>query len=173
VKRQSPDIRSDAVSYLRVSSPGQAETDSGPEGISLPAQRKVITTRAKELSTVIVNEFTDPGKPGKPIEHRDAFREMIAYLKANPNVRYVIVHALSSSTHCPASPAIATTAPSCSSRIVLDLTCQHKNRPLLVAGHGIKVRPISTRPWSMWGCFSADQLQALIDLYKSGATANS
>jgi site-specific DNA recombinase len=95
VKQQSPDIRSDAVSYLRVSSLGQVETDFDPEGISLPAQRKAITTRAKELGALIVHEFTDPGKSAKSIEHRDAFREMIAYLKANPNVRYVIVYALS------------------------------------------------------------------------------
>ncbi|MGH8694467.1 MAG: recombinase family protein, partial [Burkholderiales bacterium] len=93
--QQPPDARSDAVGYLRVSSLGQVETDFNPEGISLPAQRKAITARAKELGAVIVNEFTDPGKSAKSIEHRDAFREMIAYLKANPNVRYVIVYALS------------------------------------------------------------------------------
>ena len=95
MKQQSPAIRSDAVGYLRVSSLGQVETDFNPEGISLPAQRKAITARAKELGAVIVNEFTDPGKSAKSIEHRDAFREMIAYLKANPNIRYVIVYALS------------------------------------------------------------------------------
>jgi site-specific DNA recombinase len=95
VKHQSPANRSDAVGYLRVSSLGQVETDFDPEGISLPAQRKAITTRTKELGAVLVNEFTDPGKSAKSIEHRDAFREMIAYLKANPNVRYVIVYALS------------------------------------------------------------------------------
>jgi site-specific DNA recombinase len=80
----------------RTSSLGrQIETDSDPEGIALPAQCKAITTRAKELGAVIVNEFTDLGKSAKSIEHRDTFREMIAYLKANRNVRYVIVYALS------------------------------------------------------------------------------
>jgi resolvase-like protein len=95
VKQQSPTVRSDAVGYLRVSSLGQVETDFDPEGISLPAQRKAITSRAKELGAVLVTEFTDPGKSAKSIEKRDAFREMIAYLKANPNIRYVIVYALS------------------------------------------------------------------------------
>jgi len=95
VKQQSADTGSNAVSYLRVSSLGQVETDFDPEGISLPAQRKAIIARAKELDAVIVNEFTDPGKSAKSIEHRAAFREMIAYLKANRNVRYVIVYALS------------------------------------------------------------------------------
>ena len=53
----------------------------------------------------------------------------------------------------------------------MDLTCEHKNQTLLVEGPEIKIRPIGTRPSSMRGCFSADQLQAMIDLYKSGATA--
>ena len=95
MKQQSADTRSDAVSYLRVSSLGQVETDFDPEGISLPAQRKAIAARAKELGAIIVSEFTDPGKSAKSIEHRDAFREMIAYLTAHRNVRYVIVYALS------------------------------------------------------------------------------
>jgi site-specific DNA recombinase len=43
----------------------------------------------------VVEEFIDPGKSAKSIEHRQAFAEMIAYLRANPNVRYVIVYALS------------------------------------------------------------------------------
>jgi site-specific DNA recombinase len=85
----------DGVCYLRVSSKGQVNTDYNPEGISLPAQREACHTRARELETVIIEEFIDPGITGKSIEHRTAFREMIAYLKANPNVRYVIVYALS------------------------------------------------------------------------------
>jgi hypothetical protein len=53
----------------------------------------------------------------------------------------------------------------------VDLTCQHKNQTLLVEGPEIKIRPIGTRPQSMRGRLAADQLQAMIDLYKSGATA--
>ncbi len=103
VKQQSPAIQSDAVSYLRVSSLGQVETDFDPEGISLPAQRKAITARAKELGAVIVNEFTDPGKSAKSIEHRDAFREMIA------TSRPTGMFATSSYTPSPALPATGTT----------------------------------------------------------------
>jgi hypothetical protein len=55
--------------------------------------------------------------------------------------------------------------------MVVDLTCQHKNRALLVEGPEIVIRPVGTRPQSMRGRFSADQLQAMIDLYKSGITA--
>jgi hypothetical protein len=54
---------------------------------------------------------------------------------------------------------------------VVDLTCQHKNQTLLVEGPEIIIRPVGTRPQSMRGRFSADQLQTMIDLYKSGATA--
>jgi hypothetical protein len=54
---------------------------------------------------------------------------------------------------------------------MVDLTCQHKNQALLVEGPEIMIRPVSTRPQSMRGRFTADQLQAMIDLYKSGATA--
>jgi hypothetical protein len=54
---------------------------------------------------------------------------------------------------------------------MVDLTCQHKNQALLVEGSEIMIRPIGTRPQSMRGRFTADQLQTMIDLYKSGATA--
>jgi site-specific DNA recombinase len=85
----------DAVLYLRVSSEGQVNTDYNPEGISIPAQREAGHSRAREIGTAVLEEFIDPGKSAKSIEHRQAFAEMIAYLRANPNVRYVIVYALS------------------------------------------------------------------------------
>ena len=53
----------------------------------------------------------------------------------------------------------------------MDLTCQHKNQALLVEGPELMIRPVGTRPQSMRGRFSADQLQTMINLYKSGATA--
>jgi site-specific DNA recombinase len=88
-------VDSDAVLYLRVSSEGQVNTDYNPEGISLPAQRKAANERAHEIGAPVVTEFIDPGKTAKSIEHRDAFRDMISYLRAHPNVRYVVVYALS------------------------------------------------------------------------------
>jgi site-specific DNA recombinase len=88
-------VDGDAVLYLRVSSEGQVNTDYNPEGISLPAQRKAANERAHEIGAPVVTEFIDPGKTAKSIEHRDAFRDMISYLRAHPNVRYVVVYALS------------------------------------------------------------------------------
>jgi site-specific DNA recombinase len=88
-------VDGDAVLYLRVSSEGQVNTDYNPEGISLPAQRKAAHERAHEIGAPVVTEFIDPGKTAKSIEHRDAFLNMISYLRAHPNVRYVVVYALS------------------------------------------------------------------------------
>jgi hypothetical protein len=56
----------------------------------------------------------------------------------------------------------------------VDLKCQHKNQEnqaLLVKGPEVMIRPVGICPQSVRGRFSADQLQAMIDLYKSGATA--
>jgi hypothetical protein len=60
---------------------------------------------------------------------------------------------------------------SASKAAMVDLTCQHKNQALLVEGPEVMIRPVGTRPQSMRGRFSADELQTMIDLYKSGATA--
>lgn len=85
----------DSVRYLRVSSPGQVETEYNPEGISLPAQRDACIARERELGSVHVTEFVEPGQSAKTIEHRPAFKAMLTYLKTHPSVRYVIVYALS------------------------------------------------------------------------------
>jgi site-specific DNA recombinase len=88
-------IGTDSVRYLRVSSSGQVETEYNPEGISLPAQRDACVLRERELASVNVAEFIEPGASAKTIEHRPAFQDMLAYLGTHPNVRYVIVYALS------------------------------------------------------------------------------
>ena len=92
---QTRTIGTDSVRYLRVSSSGQVETEYNPEGISLPAQRDACVLREQELASVSVAEFIEPGASAKTIEHRPAFQDMLAYLGTHPNVRYVIVYALS------------------------------------------------------------------------------
>jgi site-specific DNA recombinase len=91
----SDELSKDGVLYLRVSDESQVKTDYDPLGNSIPAQRKAGEQRARELDITIVNEFIDPGRTAKSIEHRDAFQHMLAYLKAHRNVKYVIVYALS------------------------------------------------------------------------------
>jgi hypothetical protein len=51
---------------------------------------------------------------------------------------------------------------------VVELKCQHKNQTLLVEGPEIIICPVGARQWSMHDRFSAEDLQAMIDLYTSG-----
>jgi site-specific DNA recombinase len=85
----------DAVSYLRVSDVSQVKTDYDPEGNSIPAQREANKLRARDVSAVIVAEFVDPGRTGTSMEKRPEFLAMLRYVKENPNIKYVIVYALS------------------------------------------------------------------------------
>jgi hypothetical protein len=55
---------------------------------------------------------------------------------------------------------------------VVDLTCQHKNQTLLVEGSEIKIRPVGADSWSLHDRFSAEDIQAVVDLYISGATSS-
>lgn len=90
-------IEANGVQYLRVSDISQVRTDYDPEGNSIPAQRAKNDARAAEMGIVFPEgvEFVDPGKSAKSIEGRDAFKEMIAYLKAHRNIKFVVVYALS------------------------------------------------------------------------------
>jgi site-specific DNA recombinase len=85
----------DYVAYLRVSSKGQVNTDYNPEGVSIPAQREKVEERGRELGSTKAAEFIDPGRSARTIDQRQEFQQMIAYLRENPNVRYVIVYMLS------------------------------------------------------------------------------
>lgn len=84
--------RKRAVSYLRVSTLGQVQTDYDPEGISIPAQRVAIKNKADELGADVVREFVEPGRSAKTVEKRPRFQEMIAWVKAQGDIDYVIVY---------------------------------------------------------------------------------
>jgi site-specific DNA recombinase len=81
-----------ALLYLRVSTPGQVNTDYNPEGISIPAQREAGQRKARELGAVIVDEYIEPGRTATSIEKRPRFQEMLARIKAEQDVDYVIVY---------------------------------------------------------------------------------
>src|SRR6266511_2741172 len=81
-----------ALLYLRVSTPGQVNTDYNPEGISIPAQREAGERKARELNAVIVDEYVEPGRTATSIEKRPVFQEMVARVKADQDVDYVIVY---------------------------------------------------------------------------------
>ena len=93
--RPTSRTRKRAFAYLRVSSAGQVNTDYDPEGISLPAQRAAIQRRAAELDAEIVEEFVEPGRSATSTDKRPKFQEMMARLKAEGGIDYVIVYARS------------------------------------------------------------------------------
>lgn len=84
--------RKRAALYLRVSTPNQVNTDYNPEGISIPAQRIAGQHKADSLGADIVEEFIEPGKTATSIDKRPKFQEMIAWVKAQKNIDYVIVY---------------------------------------------------------------------------------
>lgn len=84
-----------AVLYLRVSSPSQVDTDYDPEGNSIPSQRTACTEKAAELGAEIVAEYVEPGRSATNVEGRPQFREMMARIKNETDVDYVIVYARS------------------------------------------------------------------------------
>ena len=80
-----------AVSYLRVSTRGQAERGGGAdEGFSIPAQREANRRKASSLGAVIVKEFVDRGSSAKSA-HRKDLQAMLQYVKEVPP-DYVIIH---------------------------------------------------------------------------------
>jgi DNA invertase Pin-like site-specific DNA recombinase len=81
-----------AVSYLRVSTRGQAERGDEHEGFSIPAQREANKNHALSLGAMVIKEFADRGASAKSA-NRPALQEMLAYIKDPLNqVDYIIVH---------------------------------------------------------------------------------
>ena len=81
-----------AVLYLRVSTSSQVNTDYDPEGISIPAQRQACQRKAEQLGVEIVGTYIEPGKTATSIDKRPVFQEMLARIKADHDVDYVIVY---------------------------------------------------------------------------------
>ncbi|MGH3579333.1 MAG: recombinase family protein, partial [Mycobacterium sp.] len=86
----SPATNKRAVSYLRVSTHSQADTDYNPEGFSIPSQRQLNERKAADLGADIVAEFTDAGGSGRNVNRKDLQR-MLAFLEEDGHVDYVIV----------------------------------------------------------------------------------
>lgn len=82
-----------AVSYLRVSTRGQAERGGGAdEGFSIPAQREANKKKALSMGAMIGKEFVDRGASAKSAD-RPELQKMLEYVKENTDrVDYVIVH---------------------------------------------------------------------------------
>jgi site-specific DNA recombinase len=82
------------VLYLRVSSRRQMDTaiDIDPDGNSIATQREVSQAKSNAMSVEMVKEFLEPGNSAQTIEKRPVFREMLSYLSAHPEVKYVFVY---------------------------------------------------------------------------------
>jgi DNA invertase Pin-like site-specific DNA recombinase len=81
-----------SVLYLRVSTPSQVHTDYNPEGISIPAQREACERKAVSLGAEACREFIEPGRTATTIEKRPVFQEMLAWIKAEQSVDFIIVY---------------------------------------------------------------------------------
>ncbi len=82
-----------AVSYLRVSTRGQAERGGGAdEGFSIPAQREANKRKALSMGAIVGKEFVDRGASAKSAD-RPELQKMLEFVKENAErVDYVIVH---------------------------------------------------------------------------------
>ena len=80
-----------AVSYLRVSTSAQADTDYNAEGFSIPAQREANQRTADRLGALIIAEFTDKGESAKTADRPD-LQAMLRFVREVGSISYVIVH---------------------------------------------------------------------------------
>jgi DNA invertase Pin-like site-specific DNA recombinase len=82
-----------AISYLRVSTAGQASRGGGDdEGFSIPAQREANKRKAISMGAMIGKEFVDRGASARSAD-RPELQRMLEYIKENKDrVDYVIVH---------------------------------------------------------------------------------
>jgi site-specific DNA recombinase len=84
-----------AVLYLRVSTPSQVKTDYDPEGLSIPAQREACERKAEQLGLSVVDEYVEPGRTARSMDKRPAFQAMLARIKSQRDVDFVVVYKLS------------------------------------------------------------------------------
>ena len=82
-----------AISYLRVSTQGQAERGGGAdEGFSIPAQREANKRKALSMGAIVGKEFVDRGASARSAD-RPELKKMLEYIKGNKDrVDFVIVH---------------------------------------------------------------------------------
>ena len=77
-------VRKQAVIYARVSSKEQEK-----EGFSIPAQLKLLKEYAAAQGFAVAKEYVDVETAKQT--GRTSFGEMVAYLKAHPSIRVMLV----------------------------------------------------------------------------------
>ncbi len=83
------------LTYLRVSSKGQVETELDPEGMSLPAQRRKCADKARESGLTVVDELVDSGVTATTIDQRGSYQQLIERVRTDESISFVMVYALS------------------------------------------------------------------------------
>ncbi|MGH3712179.1 MAG: recombinase family protein [Micromonosporaceae bacterium] len=89
-----PEVVEYGIDYLRVSSKRQLDTaaDVDPDGNSVNTQREYCQGKAKTMGVVLKKEFIEPGTSAQSVDKRPVFRELLAYLKDHPEIRYVFIY---------------------------------------------------------------------------------
>ncbi len=80
------------VLYLRVSSKQQLGGDYDPLGQSIPTQRKECESASATHGIKLVKEFIDPGRSATTTERRVAFDDVMAYVRAHRDIRFIVVY---------------------------------------------------------------------------------
>ena len=79
------------VTYLRVSTRGQAEHGEGEEGFSIPAQREACVRHIHDHGWDLVDECADRGESARSAD-RPQLKEMLARIAEDGDVDAVVVH---------------------------------------------------------------------------------
>src|SRR5689334_21938898 len=82
------------VGYGRVSDKTQLDTaaDIDPDGNSINTQRCCIQDKARSMNVVLERVFVEPARSAQTISKRPVFRELLAYLKQHPEIKYVFIY---------------------------------------------------------------------------------
>lgn len=80
------------VLYLRVSSKQQLGGDYDPLGQSIPTQRAESESTSATHGIQIVKEFIDPGRTATTTDKRVAFDDVMAYVRAHREIRFIVVY---------------------------------------------------------------------------------
>ncbi|MCP4599141.1 MAG: recombinase family protein [Proteobacteria bacterium] len=75
------------VSYLRVSTPEQAEKD-----LSLPAQRESLEAYAKRHGKIIAREYIEPGRSGKDANRKEFLKMLEDVHRPDSDIEVILVH---------------------------------------------------------------------------------
>jgi site-specific DNA recombinase len=80
---------------LRVSTKRQLDTavDIDPDGLSIATQRDECLAKVAQIGAQIIREpFIEPGNSAKTINDRPVFRELLAYVREHPGIKYLITY---------------------------------------------------------------------------------